>query len=383
VISRLVAALVVIALAGIAVADPEAEADRAFRAASQRAAAGDPEALGLFEALGTARPLTRWTDDAWAEAARLAERTGDFARARRALDQVIALGTDDALVRRARHARDRLMAATGGGQWDAIAREHQRLVAKAFGGGDPRAALEALEQLARDHPTYPQAAMALLAAAQGWEHEGEASRGIELLRAAVAMAGTERPRIALALTRALIRRGEHDEAGAQLDQLAASPGADRAAIAELREKLDTAGRRAAIRKLLWSLLAVIAGIAVGVLRREAGSWGRAARLVARPPLEVVFLIPVGAVLAVVAQTGNPLVAKAVVAIVLAGIFVAWISGALLEARRVRRGRIGASHALAQAVLAVAVVAGAAYLAIDRDRLLDLVGETWEHGPVPR
>jgi tetratricopeptide (TPR) repeat protein len=382
-VSRLVAAVIFVIAGwlGVAWADPETDADRAFRAASQRAAAGDPAAIDAFEALGSARPITRWTDDAWAEVARHAERRGDFARARRALEQVIAIGTDDKLVQRARGTLARLAASTGGGQWDALAREHDRLVAEVFAGGDPHQPLEMLEQLVRANPRYPRATSIWLVLAQGWEREGDAGRAVELLRDALA-SGADRPRIGLALARALIRRGELDDAAAQLDALAAAPGADHRVIADVRAKLDVASRRAWIRKLVWLGLGVIAVLAAIALRRDAGSWRAAARRLARPPIEAVFLIPIGAVLVAVAQTGNPLVAKALLAIVLAGIAVAWLSGALLEARA-KHGGIAARRAVGQALLAVAVMAGAAYLAVDRDRMLDLVGETWEHGPVAR
>src|SRR5690349_12491981 len=80
----------------------EATMDLAFREAEARAAAGDPRAIDVLEALGAQRPITRWSDDAWSEAARLAERTGDFTRERRDLEQVVAIATDEALARRAR-----------------------------------------------------------------------------------------------------------------------------------------------------------------------------------------------------------------------------------------------------------------------------------------
>jgi hypothetical protein len=63
--------------------------------------------------------------------------------------------------------------------------------------------------------------------------------------------------------------------------------------------------------------------------------------------------------------------------------VTWISGAALEAARLRCGAVAARRALLQAVLAAVAVAGAAYLAVDRGRMIDLVVETWEHGPAPR
>jgi hypothetical protein len=52
---------------------------------------------------------------------------------------------------------------------------------------------------------------------------------------------------------------------------------------------------------------------------------------------------------------------------------------LLEGARPLRARRAAIHA----ALAIAAVAAAAYLAIDRDRMLDLVAETWREGPQMR
>jgi hypothetical protein len=385
---RLAAAAVLVLALAFARARPawadEAAAERAFQAAVTRAAAGDPAAIDLFEALAAERPITRWTDNAYAEAARLAERAGDFPRVRRNLGQVVAVGTDGALVERARAALDRLAGETGGGRWDAVAREHDRLLADAMGGGDPRAALVALEELVRASPGYPRATMLRLAIAAGWEREGRGARAIAQLRAALAGAPVaERSRAGLELARALIRQRELGEAAAVLDALEAGAGADRAAIAKVRESLVSAERRAYLRGALWIALAVIGLCAALALRRDAGSWRAAARRLARPPIEVLFLVPIGAVLAVVARTGNPLVADAVAAIAGVGIAVAWLSGALLEAARARRGAVTAPRALLQAALAAVAVFAASYLAVDRDRMIDLVVETWNHGPAPR
>jgi hypothetical protein len=296
----------------------------------------------------------------------------------------VAVGTDGALVGRARAALARLAATTGGGRWDAVARAHDRLLAEAIAGGDPRAALAALEELVRANPAYPRATTLRIAVGRGWEREGHGGRALAQLRAALAGAPVaERSRAGLELARALIRQRHLDEAAAVLAALEAGPGADRAAIGNVRATLVTAERRAYLRGALWIVLAALAALAAAVLRRDAGSWRAAARRLARPPVEVVFLVPIGAVLAVVAYTGNPLVADAVAAIFGVGIAVAWISGALLEAARARRGAVGAPRALLQAALAVTAVAGAAYLAVDRDRMIDLIVETWEHGPAAR
>jgi len=77
-----------------------------------------------------------------------------------------------------------------------------------------------------------------------------------------------------------------------------------------------------------------------------------------------------------AASANPLVGGAVRRIAIGGVIVAWMSGAVLRASPIRR-RL-AVH-VAAIVLAAAAIA---YLAVSRDRLLDLLNETWRHGPDP-
>jgi len=362
--------------AGVAGADIEADADRAFREASQRAIAGDAGAIDAFEALGATRPLTQWTQHAWAEAARLAERAGDLPRARRALDQVIALGTDEVLVQRATVTRDRLTTQTGGGTWDTVAVEHERLVAEIRGGSDPQEALGQLEALVRANPAYPRNALARRALARGWEEEGDRERGMTWLRDPKTPDPGQRMRLDLA--RMLVRDGALAEARAIARDASTRTDADRPAFVEVLASADREERRFWRLAALWGGLGLLAIAATIALRRAAGSWRVAARRIARPPVEVVFLLPFAALLIIVAETGNPLVARAVRTIVIAGVAVAWISGALLEAVRAR-GAVGVTRTVIQAALAVLAVAIAAYLAIDRDRVVELLLETFRGG----
>jgi hypothetical protein len=114
------------------------------------------------------------------------------------------------------------------------------------------------------------------------------------------------------------------------------------------------------------------------LRRTSGSWRAVARRLAHPPIEVVFLAPIALVITIVAMTGNPLVAHAVRAIALVGVAVAWFSGVVLTGERPT-----ARRAIVHGLLAALVVLAACYLAIDRDRMIDLVVETWRSGPQGR
>ena len=354
----------------VAAADPEAAADAAFRRAGELAAARDPRAIEAYEQLGAERPVTRWTDDAWAEAARLAEQARDYPRARAALAALLAVSTDERLVARARGSLARL-ADVGGAEWDAVRAEHERLVAVLYGtDDDPTAALEALAAFVRANPGYPRANAVRLALAQGWETEGERDEALAWYRAAAETAVAERGQLTrIGYARALTRAGELDAAEAELAALdpQLADAADRAvAVAELAVARD----RRVVRIGLGLALAVAVAVLLAVHRKHL-------RRLARPPVEVWFLAPLAVLLALVALPGNPVIARAVRWIGLAGVALAWLSGGLLElAPRPLRAR----RVILHAVLTAAAGAAAVYLVVDALGLLDLLGETWRGGP---
>lgn len=364
------AAIAILLACSLARADAEQDAEAAFRAAMS---AGDAAAL---EELGARRPATRWTDDAWSEAARLAVRANDYPRARRALEQVIAVGTDEALVRRARAELGRISGVAGGaGEWAHVAAAHEQLVPRLHAGGDPQPALEELERLVRTQPAYPRASALMVAIASGWEREGEPARAVRWLRDArrAATTPTDELRAEAELVRTFIRSGELAAAGRELSSLVrtAPPGL----VASLRHMLDRAQLRRTVRWGMWCVLAMLAAASIVALRRAAGSWRSAAKRLARPPAEAIFLVPIAAILVVVAYTGNPLVARAVLTIAIGGVSASWISGAILASvPRVTVGKL-VIHVLA----AMLAVAAATYLAVDRGQLIDFLLETWRAG----
>ncbi|MDB4963184.1 MAG: hypothetical protein JWP01_3183 [Myxococcales bacterium] len=381
---RAIAFAIVCCSAVGAYAQDDASASAEFRAALELAAANDPGAIDAFERLGARRPITRWTDDAWSEAARLAELGDDYARARRALEQVIALGGEDRLAQRARSTLSRLTAMTGNGAWDAVAKEHERLADAVFGGDDPRAELAQLEALVGANPRYPRANAMRRVIAIGWEQEGDGERALRWYRDAAAAGTAEPGRYAdLELVRALIRAGLLDDAERRLADLGAIASVDRDGLAAVRGQLAIARQRSWVRRGLWALmLALVIGAGLA-LRREVGSWRGAGRRIVRPPSEAVFLIPIGAILIVVAYMGNPLIAHAVRTITLGGVAIAWISGVLLEATRARRGSVGLARMAVHGLIGVVAVASLAYLAVDAEHLLDFLRETWRGGPSVR
>jgi hypothetical protein len=380
--AALVAALVLVALARVARADsPVADGETAFRAAL---AAGDVDAL---ERVGAARPVTRWSDDAWWEAALLASRRNDFARARTDLEQALAVGTvqqtsglalDEQLARRARLELARLGGLAGSaGEWTAVAAEHERLVAALLHTtGDPRPTLRALEQLARAHAGYPRASSLMLAIAAGWERDGDPGAALGWLAKARQAATTPLDRLHAhaELVRMLTRTGDLDAAAREIAALgqAATPGL----VVTLQRELGRARVRRALRWIMVIVLVAIGLAALVALRRAAGAWRAVPRRLLRPPIEALFLVPIAGVLVIAAYTGNPLVARAVRTIALAGVASSWISGAILD------GHPGPTRRrlVIQAALAVVAVGAATYLAVDSGHLINFVIETWRAGP---
>ena len=349
-------ALVVVTLAAtVAFAD-----EQQFRAAGELAAKGDPSAIDAFEAAGNARPVTVWTDDAWVEAARLAELSRDYDRARRDLEQAIAVSTDAQLLRRAKRDLARLQETAG---WSAVTAEHQRLVDDIGDGGDPTAALEKLEAIAKANPSYPRAVPLRIAIARAWETEDEVDRALGWLR------GVDDERARIELVRMLVRHRHLDEARRELAKIG-----DAAARRTLERSLSANETWQRLGYVASAILLVCAALAAWLLRRRGGF-----RQLARPPIEVMYFVPIAAVVGVIALTGNPLVAKAVIWLFTGAAAIAWVSGSTLEAAR-RRGPVGARHAALHVLVVVIAVLAAAYLAIDHARLLDLVAETWRTGP---
>lgn len=367
---RRLALAAVLLVASTALAD---DGGAALQAAQQRGATGDITAIDALEELGARRPVTRWTDDAWRSAGQLAERARDYARARRAYAEAATTANDATARARAESDVVRLDAMVGtAGQWAPSRSEHERLaVAIRSGRGDPAPALRELEALVRDHPGYPGATNAMLVIAEGWERDDEPERAIGWLRRAVESARpSDRLRTNAALARALIRADHLDAARSALGAIS-----DGGLVADLRGDIATAERRRGIRWAVLAILVAIAGLGIVALRRAAGSWRAAGRRLVKPPIEVAYYVPIAALLAAVAQSGNPAAARAVLAISVAGCIVAWFSGALFEGRPRPRLAVLALHV---ALAALAVLA-AAYLAIDQTRLVNLLLETIHGG----
>lgn len=376
----LVVALSVMATAAHADPDP---ADARLHAAQLQDAAGDHAgAFAAMVAVADDFPDSPWAPSALAAASRIAERDGDPARAAALLERLAGRYPTNRSAAWARsHAAELERAADP--RWRDVTAAHDAIVATVGRDrGDPHPALRRLADLIDASPGYPRAAAARLWLGDRWLEQGDFDLAVAAYRAAAATPGAtpvERRLAQLGRISALTALDDFAAADRELAALAADPAADPIAIARARDELDTLRARHALRIAAWILLSVLAGAALVLIRRAAGSTRAALRALVRPPIEAYFLVPVAAIVIAVATTGNALVASAVRWICIGGVIVTWLSGAVLASTRdAPRWR------LALHVVAVAAAAGAVlYLAIARGQLPDLILETWKHGPEPR
>jgi tetratricopeptide (TPR) repeat protein len=130
-------------------------------------------------------------------------------------------------------------------------------------------------------------------------------------------------------------------------------------------------------------LVVLALVVVSLLlslRLSAGSAAMAWQIVRRPPTEVIFMMPIAAVLIAASLTAHYAIFPAVSIICLGGMAIAWLSGAALTAAAVTGTRRRRLRALLHALAAVIAVIALCYIAIHRNRLIDLILDTVRFGP---
>lgn len=360
----------------------DARQEAAFAEATRRLGEGDlAGARAALEALAASAPDGRWADDALAEAAAIAERQGDFAGARASWKRLLDGHPDSRLARRAAARLEELTKAGGaGGQWDATAAAHDRIVRAAAGAEDPQPHLEALGALLERSRGYPRWFAGALWLGDAWARLGAHRRALAWYEQAEASAATDLERFRAGLSRAQLwtAMGEHDRAERQLRALRPPDDLARLAIADALADVDTARTRARWAVIARAVLGACALLTLVAYRRRAGSFRAAARALWPPPPEVIYLAPVALVLGIVAETGNLLAARAVQLVLLGAVVITWLSGTGLELAR-RKGAIGVRvvvfHAAITALAAMALV----YSAVMREQLLDVLVETWRRG----
>jgi hypothetical protein len=163
-------------------------------------------------------------------------------------------------------------------------------------------------------------------------------------------------------------------------RLPAATAEDQAVRDDLLAAAARGRRRGRWYRLAWLAIAatgsaLVGSLAEAILRSPAGT----RRSALRPPIEVMFVAPIAAVLIGVAFTAHRLIGPAVATITLGGLALAWLSGAALEQLRAR-GRPRRIRGLAHAALCLAGIAGLTYIALTRGSLVDLLIETVRFGP---
>lgn len=360
-----------------------AHADDAFRDATRMLGAGDLEgAQAAFDAIVAADPANKpLASEALAEAARVAERRGDFAGAQARWQRIV---DDYGGERQAPHARKRVAALAerigDDGAWLEVAEQVDAIQRAAVRAEDPTPQAEAMAALLAAHPDYPRAFEARMWTGDTWLRLGLPARAEAVY--ADALAATQDPAQQWAAAKA---RGDALAAQGQLDDAervyrglyGAGDLQDRA----LDRELDTLAKiraRARLRLLCWLGLALALVIVTAALAWATRSPRVALRALARPPVDVVYFVPVALIFGAVAWRGNDLVAGAVRWILLGGLVTTWLVGASLEACR-RHRRIGAPLVLLHIAAATIAIASVCYLSVFHDQLLDLLAETWNHG----
>lgn len=153
---------------------------------------------------------------------------------------------------------------------------------------------------------------------------------------------------------------------------------DRAVREDLLEGAARGRRRDALYVASWIGLALSLGLLLASLGDAIVRGGRR-RPALRPPIEVLFLAPVAAVIVAASFTAHRAIAPAVLRISLVGLALAWISGATLDLVR-SRGRAVRARAVAHVLACAIGVVAVGYIAITRDGLLDMLAETVQFGP---
>ncbi len=370
-------ALLAALLPGEARADGGAE--RFAAASAMRAHGDDAHAAAALVDLADQLPADPLADDALFSAAQLyEEKLGDPARAaalyqrlvRDYPDSRVSLGAE----RRLAHLREALGPDDKGAA--ALAEMNDILFGHA---SRPEAeSIARMEALVAANPNWRGAAQGLLWLGDAYARAGRTSDALAALdRVANGWPDSEEAFSALGRAAQLAARaGRFDRADRYVAAMHADDDParqrsieDAAALVareRLRERLFVAAQLAA----LVLFFGFLASIALG-----AGSARAAARAVARPPIEVIYMAPVAAVLCLSSLTGYSQIAPAVAIIAGGGVVIAWLHGVAIRLHQ-RQRLLVAAHTLA----AVAGVIAVCYIAVHRTRLLDMIMATVRFGP---
>ena len=153
---------------------------------------------------------------------------------------------------------------------------------------------------------------------------------------------------------------------------------DEAVRASLLDSIALGRRRESLYAASWFALAFAVLALLGSLT-EATLRGGVRMPAFMPPVEVLYIAPVALVVSIASFVVDRLIASAVVQISVAGFVGAWVSGATLDVLR-QRGRTVRARAVLHVIACALLVLAIGYIAMTRDGLLDMLGETVRFGP---
>lgn len=335
----------------------------------------DPAALSAAIAAIERAPAERGLPDVLFAAGRACEdRLHDPARAL-AIYERITREMPDAGVSIAAGRRAQVLRPAAGHAREAA--ELSTLMATADSLAAPEVEQRARALVAADWPGALDAALWL----GDWQCRTNRFREADATYAALVARAPTAPQAAVARRNAAgCAADAHDWAHAE--QLARALPAGDPIDAAVRSDLLAAARTGQRREQLYVasfVLAALAALALLASLTEAALRGGKRRPPLQPPVEVLYIAPVAAIVVAASYAIDRLIAPAVLRISVAGLVLSWLSGAALDLLRARQRPVrlrSVAHVLACALGVLAV----GYIAIMNDGLIDMFSETVRFGP---
>ncbi len=389
---------VLAAAIGSAEAGPEVEqppveqpagdvAGRFERAAERKAAGAHREAAAAFVKLADDARGSPYADDALFEAAKLYEEKLTEPQTALRLYRRLLAEYPDSRTALAASRRATAIAENIGPDGDATALARFTDLLQRFPERGESDSIAVAEQLLSEYPDWHGRARLQLWLAGVHQRGGRHRRALDyyLAAAAVAKATQNRDDELFSAYRgagdaaAALGRFDTAERYYRLMPVGGDPARQRSFEDALAD-LDRARMRTMLYRVSLALIAVVVLVLLVSLRLAAGSIAASWRALRRPSVETVFMAPIAALLIAASLTAHYAIAPAVTIISLGGIAITWLSGAGLAAgRRSRRG-LGPWRRLLHALLTALAVVAICYVAVHRNRLIDMIIETVRFGP---
>jgi tetratricopeptide (TPR) repeat protein len=368
-------------VAWLALATPAAAEDAReafYRGANLAQAGRAEEAAVVLEQIVARGPDEPFADDALLELARIyEERLGDPARAAAAYRRLVAEFPQSRLAIRAQRRAEALAEGLGPDGAGAVPLAAFQAVLADAGTRSREDSIAEVEAILAAHPTWTEAPRARLWLGGLHEQRGALDQAMRQYERVTVTGGPWALRGWKARGDLLVMSGRLDDAEAAYRQVAAlaRTPSDEAVVQAAGERLAMARQHRRWEWAAWGVLALFLLGTVTSARLVAGSAGRTLRGLARPPTEVLYVVPVAALLTAASLSEHVLLGHAVTFLAIGGVVVAWLNGAALAL-----GPVSRTRALVHVVLCVAAVLAIAVIAALREQLLDVLSETLAHGP---